>query len=50
MEPCVKEEANKLISIYAQRTPKDEDLFFLGFKKGDSITIGGWINEKTIIR
>jgi tetratricopeptide (TPR) repeat protein len=50
VDPSCAEEANKLISSYAGHTPKDADLFFLGLKKGDSVTIGGWIGETTTIR
>ena len=50
VDPSVAEEANKLIGSYAGHTPKDEDLFFLGLKKGNSVTIGGWIGETTTIR
>ena len=50
VDPSVTEEANKLISTYAAHTPKDSDLFFLSLKKGDSVTIGGWIGETTTIR
>ena len=50
VDPSVAEEANKLIGTYSRYTPKDEDLFFLGLKKGDSVTIGGWIGETTTIR
>ena len=49
-DPSVSEEAQKLINTYAGHTPKDEDLFFLGLKKGNSVTIGGWIGETTTIR
>ena len=50
VDPSVAEEANKLIGSYSAYTPKDEDLFFIGLKKGDSVTIGGWIGETTTIR
>ncbi|MGP1477509.1 MAG: tetratricopeptide repeat protein [Phocaeicola sp.] len=50
VDPSCTEEANKLISTYSRHTPKDEDLFFLGMKKGDSVTVGGWIGETTTIR
>lgn len=50
VDPSVAEEANRLIGIYAAHTPKTEDLFFLNLKKGDTITIGGWIGESTVIR
>ena len=50
VDPSCAEEANKLIGTYSAYTPKDEDLFFIGLKKGDAVTIGGWIGETTTIR
>lgn len=50
VDPSVAGEANKLIGQYSAHTPKDEDLFFLGLKKGSSVQIGGWIGETTTIR
>ena len=50
VDPSCAEEATKLISTYSAYTPKDEDLFFIGLKKGDAVTIGGWIGETTTIR
>lgn len=50
VDPSVADEAQKLINAYAGHTPKAEDLFFLNLKKGDSVTIGGWIGESTVIR
>ncbi len=50
VDPSVAEEANKLISTYARHTPQTKDLFMLGYKSGDRITIGGWIGETTTIR
>ena len=50
VDPSVAEEAQKLINTYSAHTPGDEDLFFLGLKKGNSVTIGGWIGETTTIR
>ena len=50
VDPSVTDEANELIRTYSAYTPKDEDLFFLGLKKGTSVTIGGWIGETTTIR
>lgn len=44
------EEANKLIGSYSAHTPQAKDLFMLGYKAGDRITIGGWIGETTTIR
>ena len=50
VDPSVAEEANKLIGRYAAHTPQAKDLFMLGYKAGDRITIGGWIGETTTIR
>ena len=50
VDPSCAEEADKLIRTYAGYTPKDEDLFFIGLKKGDAVTLGGWIGETTTIR
>ena len=50
VDSSVAEEADKMIRTYAGYTPKDEDLFFIGLKKGDAVTIGGWIGETTTIR
>ena len=50
VDPSCAEEADKLIRSYAGYTPKDEDLFFIGIKKGQAVTIGGWIGETTTIR
>lgn len=50
VDPSVAAEANRLIGQYSAHTPKDEDLFFLGLKKGSSVNIGGWIGETTTIR
>ena len=46
----VAKEVQKMYSAYSTHTPKIEDLFFLGYSKGQAITIGGWINERTTIR
>ena len=50
VDPSCAEEADKLIRTYAGYTPKDEDLFFIGLKKGDTVTLQGWIGETTTIR
>ena len=50
VDPSVAEEANKLIGRYSAHTPQAKDLFMLGYKAGDRITIGGWIGESTTIR
>ena len=43
-------DADKLIATYRRYTPASNELFMLGHKQGDRITIGGWINETTTIR
>ncbi len=50
VDPSVAETANKLIATYSEYTPKIEDLFMLGLKKGDTVKVEGWINETTTIR
>ena len=50
VDPTVADKANELISTYARYTPKAEDLFMLGIKAGDRVTIGGWIGESTTVR
>ena len=43
-------EANKLIRVYSEHTPDVANLFFLGYKSGDKIHVGGLIDEDTTIR
>ena len=50
VDPSITEEAQKLITTYAGQLPKEEDLFFLGLKKGNTVNIGGWIGEKATIK
>lgn len=50
VDESVAEEANKMIAAYSTHTPAIEELFFLGYKKGDQVTVGGIINETTTIR
>ena len=50
IDESVAEEANKMISAYSTHTPAVEELFFLGYKKGDQVKVGGIINETTTIR
>ncbi|MDD6473402.1 MAG: tetratricopeptide repeat protein [Bacteroidales bacterium] len=50
MDPECAEEANKLIQTYARYTPQAKDLFMLGYKAGDRVTVGGIIGETTTIR
>lgn len=50
VDPSVAEEANNLIKTYAAHVPQAKDLFMLGYKAGDRVTIGGWIGETVTIR
>ena len=50
VDPSVKREADKLIAAYKKYTPSNEELFMKGYKVGEKVTIGGWINETTTIR
>ena len=50
VDPSVTDKVNELIGTYARHTPQAKDLFMLGYKAGDRITIGGWIGETTTIR
>lgn len=50
VDPSVTDRVNELIRTYSAHTPQAKDLFMLGYKAGDRITIGGWIGESTTIR
>ena len=50
VDPSVKRDADKLIAAYKKYTPSNEELFMKGYKNGEKVTIGGWINETTTIR
>ena len=50
VDPSVADKVNELIATYTRHTPQAKDLFMLGYKAGDRITIGGWIGESTTIR
>lgn len=51
VDPEAASEANNLINIYRAYFPSAEDIFMHpDLEKGKSITIGGWIGERTTIR
>lgn len=50
VDPSVEAEANQKIGQYSQHFPVNEDLFFRDMQKGDSYTVGCWINEVTTVR
>lgn len=49
-DPSVSDKAKKLISRYSDYFPMKEETFFHGYVDGQEYTIGGWINEKTVVR
>ncbi|MCL2131868.1 MAG: tetratricopeptide repeat protein, partial [Lentimicrobiaceae bacterium] len=49
-DSSVTEEANRQLSTATARFPKIDDYFGLGLSKGESYSIGCWINETTTIR
>jgi len=51
VDPSVAKEANELINQYRKYFPSTDDIFMHPeLKVGDSITIGGWVNETVTIR
>jgi tetratricopeptide (TPR) repeat protein len=50
VDSSVADEANKKIARTSSSFPPTKDLFFYGKQKGDSYTVGCWINESTTIR
>jgi tetratricopeptide (TPR) repeat protein len=49
-DPSISEKAKKLINRYSDHFPLKEETFFHGYVDGQEYTIGGWINEKTVVR
>ena len=50
IDPSVSQKANELIEKYSSYFPLKEETFFHGYVDGQEYTIGGWINEKTVVR
>ncbi len=50
VDESVAAEANRLIGLYKDHTPDPANLFFLGLKPGDTVHVGGLIDEDTTIR
>lgn len=50
VDPSVAEDATSKINTYSQYFPALETIFFYDLKKGDSYTVGCWINETTTVR
>jgi len=49
-DPSVSDKAEELISRYSDHFPLKEETFFHGYVDGQEYLIGGWINEKTVVR
>ena len=50
IDPSIADKASQLISAYSKVVPDKGVAFQLGFKEGDSIDIGCWINETVSIK
>lgn len=50
VDESVAAEANRLIGIYKEHTPDPANLFFLGIKQGDTVHVGGLIDEDVTVR
>lgn len=51
VDPSIADEANTLISAYRAHLPSTEEVFMHPeLEKGKTITIGGWIGERTTVR
>ncbi|MBO7144297.1 MAG: hypothetical protein J6W13_05645 [Salinivirgaceae bacterium] len=50
VDSSCEEEANRHISTYKKYFPNKEEAFMYGIQEGASVTVGGWINEKTTAR
>ena len=50
VDPSVEDLANTKINTFSQYFPAHETIFFYDLKKGDSYTVGCWINETTTVR
>lgn len=50
IDPTIADKAAKLISVYSAAVPDKGVAFQLGFKEGDKINIGCWINETVSVK
>ena len=50
VDPEVLTEADELIITYSVYFPTSGEAFFNSIKSGDTVKIGGWINENTVAR
>ena len=50
IDPEIASKAQKLISAYSAAVPDKGVAFQLGYKEGDKINIGCWINESVVVK
>ena len=50
VDPSCEADANDKIATYKKHFPNKEEAFMFGIQEGASVTVGGWINEKTTAR
>jgi len=50
IDPSLEQAASQRISTWSQYFPNEETIFFYNLQKGQSYTVGCWINETTTIR
>ena len=50
IDPSIADKASKLIAAYSAAVPDKGVAFQLGFKEGDQINIGCWINETVSVK
>lgn len=50
VDPSVEAAANEAIGYYTQYFPLNEDIFMNGLTVGQTVSVGGWIGEKTTLR
>jgi tetratricopeptide (TPR) repeat protein len=50
IDPDVASRANKLISTYKKAVPDKSTAFALGYKEGDPVSLGCWINENVVVK
>lgn len=50
-DTSLTEDANKMVNTYSAYFPTKEEIFFSkDLNESESFTVGGWINEKTVVR
>lgn len=49
-DPSLASEADRLIGVYSQYFPAQNDIFFQDLSPGERYTVGCWINESTTVR